>query len=52
VLERGTRLDERSPGQGIGLAVVRELVESNGGSIEISTARLGGMRVRVTLWPR
>ena len=35
VLERGARLDERVSGQGIGLSVVRELVELNGGTITI-----------------
>jgi two-component system, OmpR family, sensor histidine kinase PhoQ len=52
VLERGTRLDERVGGQGIGLAVVRELAELNRGSVVIETAPQGGTRVVVTLWPR
>jgi len=52
VLERGTRLDLKKAGQGIGLAVVREIAELNGGGVGIETAPLGGARVRVTLWPR
>lgn len=52
VLERGTRLDCQMPGQGIGLAVVREIAELNGGRIAIEESPLGGARVRVTLWPR
>lgn len=51
VLERGTRLDERVSGQGIGLSIVRELVSLNGGTIEIGTSRLGGARIEVRLPP-
>jgi len=45
--ERGRRGDERRDGQGLGLAIVRELVEVNGGRIELGSSRLGGARVRV-----
>ncbi|HLS82759.1 MAG TPA: ATP-binding protein [Steroidobacter sp.] len=52
VLERGARLDERVSGQGIGLSIVRELVELNGGSIAIgSSPALGGARIEVRLPP-
>lgn len=51
VLERGARLDERVSGQGIGLSVVRELVQLNGGTVTIGTADLGGARVEVRLPP-
>ena len=51
VLERGARLDERVSGQGIGLSVVRELVELNGGSIHIETSTFGGARIEVRLPP-
>lgn len=49
LLQRGVRADETVPGQGIGLAVVHDIVEGCGGRIglERSTA-LGG--ARVTLW--
>jgi two-component system, OmpR family, sensor histidine kinase PhoQ len=51
VLERGARLDERVSGQGIGLSVVRELVELNGGAITIEQSTLGGARIEVRLPP-
>jgi two-component system sensor histidine kinase PhoQ len=51
VLERGARLDERVSGQGIGLSVVRELVELNGGAITIDQSTLGGARIEVRLPP-
>lgn len=47
VLDRGARLDERVSGQGIGLSVVRELVQLNGGTIEIDESPLGGARIDV-----
>lgn len=51
VLERGARLDERVSGQGIGLSVVRELVELNGGVIHIDFSPLGGARIEVKIAP-
>jgi two-component system sensor histidine kinase PhoQ len=51
VLERGARLDERVAGQGIGLSVVRELVQLNGGTIAIDASPLGGARIEVQLPP-
>lgn len=49
LLERGTRLDESTPGHGIGLAVVKELAESYGGQLAISESELGGAEFRVTI---
>jgi len=51
VLDRGARLDERVSGQGIGLSVVRELAQLNGGSISIGDSPLGGARIEVRLPP-
>ena len=51
VLQRGARLDERVSGQGIGLSVVSELVQLNGGSIVIGDSPLGGARIEVRLPP-
>ncbi|MFK7888629.1 MAG: ATP-binding protein [Gammaproteobacteria bacterium] len=49
VLSRGARVDESVAGQGIGLAVVRELVELSGGELVLTEADSGGARVRITL---
>ncbi len=49
ILSRGSRLDSQEPGQGIGLAVVVEIVERYGGNIEISDSLLGGARVIIGL---
>jgi len=50
VLERGARADRRVPGQGIGLAVVRDIAIAYGGSLDIDDSpRLGGARVTVRL---
>ena len=51
LLERGMRLDENAPGHGIGLAVVKELVASYNGSIEISESELGGARISISIDP-
>jgi signal transduction histidine kinase len=49
-LRRGTRLDEQEPGHGLGLAIVRELVEGYRGSLTLDEAAgLGGLEVRVVL---
>jgi two-component system sensor histidine kinase PhoQ len=50
ILERGMRADPNTVGHGIGLAVVRNLVEEvYRGSLEIDTGSLGGARIRVRL---
>jgi two-component system sensor histidine kinase PhoQ len=49
VLERGARVDESVGGQGIGLAVVREIASAYDGTLEIGASRLGGTLVRVCL---
>ncbi len=49
LLQRGTRLDENTPGHGIGLAVVKELAESYGGTLEIGRSDLGGAQFTITI---
>lgn len=46
VVQRGQRLDSLQPGQGIGLAVAADIVESYGGKLEIEQAEdeMGGAR--------
>ena len=49
VTARGTRLDQSRPGQGIGLAVVSDIVASYGGTLGIERSPLGGALLRVRL---
>ena len=49
VLERGLRLDSREAGQGIGLAIVAEIVDRYNGQIVIRDSDLGGARVIVSI---
>ena len=51
LLQRGMRLDEKAPGHGIGLAVVKEIAASYGGNVKISGSDLGGARIEVTVNP-
>jgi two-component system sensor histidine kinase PhoQ len=44
ILDRGTRLDQVTEGQGIGLAVVADIVESYNIELDFSTAKSGGLR--------
>jgi len=46
---RGARADESVSGQGIGLAVAREIAASYSGSLEIGDSPLGGARVSILL---
>jgi len=49
VLKRGVRLDETTPGHGIGLPMVRDSVEAYGGKLEITHSPHGGARIIVSL---
>ncbi len=49
VLQRGVRADEAAPGSGIGLAIVRDLVELYGGTLSLGSAPAGGVRARLEL---
>ncbi|MET0029160.1 MAG: sensor histidine kinase [Candidatus Thiodiazotropha sp.] len=47
--ERGIRLDQQTHGYGLGLAIVRDIVEAYHGVIDFSRSPLGGLAVRVRL---
>jgi two-component system, OmpR family, sensor histidine kinase PhoQ len=49
LFQRGKRADESVPGQGIGLAVVRETVELYRGTLRVGKSDLGGAELRVEL---
>lgn len=48
-LMRGGRLDEAGPGHGLGLAIVRDLVEASTGELSLGRSDLGGLAVSM-LW--
>lgn len=49
VLERGTRLDERAEGHGLGLGIVRDILAAWNGQLTLGSSSLGGLRVRIYL---
>lgn len=49
VLGRGTRLDEQVAGHGLGLGIVRDMVDAWGGNLSLEDSPLGGLRVAVRL---
>ena len=49
VLSRGARLDEIESGQGIGLAVVSDLVQLYKGNLAIDDSEMGGAKISVTI---
>ncbi|MDP6787117.1 MAG: ATP-binding protein [Rhodospirillales bacterium] len=49
VLDRGQRLDESAPGNGIGLSIVREMAEMYGGELVLGCSPLGGLEARLRL---
>jgi len=48
ILERGERLDSQHPGQGIGLAVVKDIVDSYDAELSLGDSPLGGAAFRIT----
>ena len=48
VLQRGRRMDESIPGQGLGLSMANEIIGVYGGELAIAASPLGGTLLRVT----
>ncbi len=51
VLKRGQRIDERQPGQGIGLSAAYEVIHLYQGELKIDRSSLGGAKITLT-FPR
>ncbi|TSE20957.1 Sensor protein PhoQ [Tepidimonas alkaliphilus] len=49
VLARGVRADERVPGSGLGLDIVREVAALYGGALQLQAGPLGGLRATLRL---
>lgn len=47
ILKRGERLDTQYPGQGIGTAVVKDIIDSYGGQLFVEDSVLGGAQFRI-----
>lgn len=47
ILQRGERLDRQNPGQGIGLAVVKDIIESYSANLTLDESPLGGALFRI-----
>lgn len=48
-MERGARLDEAAPGQGLGLSILQETVELYAGELIFERGQLGGLKARLRL---
>ena len=47
VLERGTRLDERGEGAGLGLAIVQDVLNAYGWRLDLAKSELGGLKATI-----
>ena len=47
ILKRGERLDRQHPGQGIGLAVVKDIIDSYDAELSLDDSTLGGAAFRI-----
>ncbi|WP_298744808.1 sensor histidine kinase [uncultured Brevundimonas sp.] len=48
-LKRGSRMDETTPGSGLGLSIVVELTRAYGGRVSLSDSEFGGLKVVLEL---
>nr|WP_286179795.1 MULTISPECIES: ATP-binding protein [unclassified Erwinia] len=49
VFSRGTRLDEQTDGHGLGLGIVRDIVDTWGGALKLQESEWGGLKVMIEL---
>ena len=49
VIDRGRRLDETTPGSGLGLSIVRDVAELYEGKLDLAHSPLGGLTARLKL---
>ncbi|MGX1175934.1 sensor histidine kinase [Pseudomonas sp. R151218B TE3479] len=49
VFSRGTRLDEQTDGHGLGLGIVRDIVDTWGGMLALDDSEWGGLKVVIEL---
>lgn len=49
VFSRGTRLDEQTDGHGLGLGIVRDIVDTWGGTLALHDSEWGGLKVVIEL---
>lgn len=49
LIQRGQRSDEQTPGHGLGLAIVQNLVTALHGRMELADSELGGLQVQIRL---
>lgn len=47
VLERGTRLDQRGDGAGLGLAIVQDVLNAYGWRLDLAKSELGGLKATI-----
>jgi signal transduction histidine kinase len=48
-LQRGMRMDETTPGSGLGLSIVVELIRAYGGRITLGDSEMGGLKAMLEL---
>jgi signal transduction histidine kinase len=48
-IDRGRRLDEATPGSGLGLSIVRDVAELYEGKLDLAHSQLGGLAARLKL---